>query len=557
MSRAWNSFKSADFLERPSTRIRAKVTGVTAKTWLKQRRHRGLEHVLGVGLALAATCQFACATYNAPPACNNPFTPQQEVTEGAKIAAEVYQQMPVLAENDPVSQYVAQLGAHLVSHAPGLKWPFTFHVVASPDINAFALPGGAVFVNLGTVQAAETEAQLAGVMAHEISHVVLRHSTCNMKKQQTTKLLAGVGSIASQIFLGNGAVGQIGQAIIGGGSGLYGLRMSRDDEKQADLLGTDILYNSGYDPRGLPQFFEIIQAKYGSGGTQLLTDHPNPGNRTQYVNAEIATLPQRTNAMVSSAAFSRMHSYAIQERVFTAQQVKDGSWKSGSYASGPGQYANGRYGTNGQYSVGSSNDQHPSQQPPDRGQYPTDGQTGSNSGQYGEQGPVPLNLAQLGVSTRMNDRRGRNFRMNVPASWQATAETNGGTTLAPVGGSGAFGLVYGAVIGTAQADGVTDEDSLTNATQQLAQQISKQNGGLRQISQIQTLNVNGRIADGLELRGRSPLVENGTSLPERDWLIVMPSSDGDLHYVVFVSPERDFVRLRPTFVAMINSFRPQ
>lgn len=238
-----------------------------------------------------------------------------------------------------MSRYIAQLGAHLVSHAPGLKWPFTFHVVASSDINAFALPGGAIFVNLGTVQAAQTEAQLAGVIAHETSHVVLRHSTCNMKKQQTTNLLAGVGTIASRILLGNGAAGQIGQAIIGAGNGLYGLRMSRDDEKQADLLGTDILYNTGYDPRGMPQFFEIIQAKYGSGGAQLLTDHPNPGNRTQYVDAEIATLPQRANPIVTSAAFSRVHSNAMQERTFTAQQIKRARGRAGATHPVPGSMA--------------------------------------------------------------------------------------------------------------------------------------------------------------------------------------------------------------------------
>ncbi len=144
----------------------------------------------------------------------------------------MYQQLPVIPESDPVSRYVEQLGAHLVSHAPGLKWPFTFHVVASQDINAFALPGGSIFVNLGTVQAAQTEAQLAGVLAHEASHVVLRHSTCNMKKQQTNTIVAGVGSIASRILLGDGTAGQIGQAVIGAGNGLYGLRMSRDNENR-------------------------------------------------------------------------------------------------------------------------------------------------------------------------------------------------------------------------------------------------------------------------------------------------------------------------------------
>lgn len=486
-----------------------------------------------LALVTAATVE---AQYTPPPTCSNPFTPQQELTEGAKVAAQVYQQMPVLPESDPVSRYVAQLGAHVVSHAPGQRWPFSFHVVASPDINAFALPGGSIFVNVGALQAAQTEAQLAGVLAHETSHVVLRHSTCNMKKQQTSNLLAGVGSIASRILLGNGTAGQLGEAIIGAGNGLYGLRMSRDDEKQADLLGTHIMYDTGYDPRGLPQFFEIIQAKYGAGGSQLLADHPNPGNRTEYVDAEIATLPRLTNPMVTSAAFNRMHDDAVKERTYTAQQVKDGAWKSAGYASAPGQTGTLVNGPN------------PNQPTPE-------GSTGG--GQYGADGPVALTRAQLGIGSRMRTLRTQNYQIDAPANWQATAGTNGSGVVAPAGGVGAFGLSYGVAIGKAQANSVADEDSLAIATQKLAQEISQQNGGLRQLTLVQPMSLNGKLADGMELRGRSPLVENGASLAEHEWLITMPTSDGDLHYLIFVAPDRDFAALKPMFQAMANSFRPQ
>ena len=479
-------------------------------------------------LALCASGARAHATYNPPPPCNNPFTPQQEVTEGAKVAAQVYKQMPVLPETDPVSIYVAQLGAHLTTHAPGLKWPYSFHVVASSDVNAFALPGGAIFVNLGTIQAAETEAQLAGVLAHETSHVVLRHATCNMKKQQTTNIMAGLGQLASGILLGNGAGGQVAQAIIGGGAGLYGLRMSRDDEKQADLLGTDILYNSGYDPRGLPQFFEIIQGKYGAGGAQILTDHPNPGNRTEYVNQEIDTLPRVTNPMVTSAAFKRAHDLALKEPTLTAQQIKDGVWKNGNYAAGPQATP---------VSVPTAD--------------------AASPGQYGANGPVALNRSQLGMGTPLTQYKGANFNINFPSSWQVTDASPAGATLAPAGGFGTFGLVYGAVVGTVQTNSaIMDADSLANATAQLAQQLSQQNGGLQQVGAVQTLKLGGQMANTLELRGRSPLVQNGTTLPERDWLVTIASQDGDLHYIVFVSPERDFVQLRPLFVSMMNTFRP-
>ncbi len=101
-------------------------------------------------------------------------------------------------------------------------------------------------------------------MAHEISHVAQRHSTCNITKQQMPSLLAGLGQIAAGIALG-GAAGAVVQQGIGLTAGLSFLRMSRDSEKQADLMGTDILYDAGYDPRALPQFFEVIQGKIRRG----------------------------------------------------------------------------------------------------------------------------------------------------------------------------------------------------------------------------------------------------------------------------------------------------
>src|SRR5882724_11826358 len=257
-----------------------------------------------------------------PPVCRNAFTQQQEITEGQKVAAQVYQQMPVLKDSDPVAVYVRQLGAKLVGQAPGYEWPYNFHVVSSGDINAFALPGGSIFINLATVQVAESEAQLAGVMAHEISHVVMRHSTCNITKQQTYGTFAGLGQLGAAILLGNGKLGSAVAQGIGIGTGIGFLRMSRDYEKQADLLGAGILYDAGYDPRGMPQFFEAIQAKYGAGGAQFLSDHPNPGNRTEYVNAEIATLPPRTGAKVTSPEFARVHALAMKEKTYTAKEVQ-------------------------------------------------------------------------------------------------------------------------------------------------------------------------------------------------------------------------------------------
>src|ERR1700745_486069 len=142
--------------------------------------------------------------------------------------------MPVLPDSSPVSQYVQTLGQKLAGYAPGYKWPYRFHVANVAEINAFALPGGSIFVNLGTVQAAQDEAQLAGVMAHEISHVVLQHSVCNAEKEQRAGLLAGLSQVAIGIAVGGGTAGQIADRGIEETTSLGFLKMSRGDEKQAD-----------------------------------------------------------------------------------------------------------------------------------------------------------------------------------------------------------------------------------------------------------------------------------------------------------------------------------
>src|SRR5690242_16782269 len=133
------------------------------------------------------------------------FSTQEEIQAGKDAAAEAKKKLPLLPDSDPVTQYVRGLGQKLVAHAPGEKWPYEFHVVNQKEINAFALPGGPVFVNLGTIQAADNEAQLAGVMAHEISHVVQRHGTRAVSKQMMAQFpLAILGGM-----MGKGTLSQM------------------------------------------------------------------------------------------------------------------------------------------------------------------------------------------------------------------------------------------------------------------------------------------------------------------------------------------------------------
>jgi hypothetical protein len=494
-------------------------------------RNIALRNLLAIGL-LALGTQSAWGRFE-PVTCKNAFTVEQEISEGNKVAAQVYQQMPVLPENSPITRYVQQLGARLVTSAPpspgtNERWPYNFHVVASSDINAFALPGGSIFVNLGTIQAADTEAQLAGVMAHEISHVVMRHSTCNLSKQQKRGLLYGLGAIGSAVLLGDSAAGQLAQRGIGIGQSLDFLHMSRDDEKQADLLGVNILNDAGYDPRGLPQFFETIQAKVGPGGAQFLSDHPNPGNRTEYVNAEISTLPQRPNPTVTTAEFKQIHTQALAQKALSPKDVQEGRWRgSGNYANGPG--SNGAI-------------------------IPASGGAGANSASTAS--AAPLSISDLGLDGPTTTFQSQAFTLRYPAKWRQQVDSNGTVLLSPPGGSGQFGIAYGALISTVRPkQPISDRASLLQVTAALAQRLISQNEGMGQLSDVTPIDVGDTPAAAVDLQGHSPLQQGGAPLYERDRIVTFARTDGNLTYMVCVAPERDFTAMKPTFDAMVRSFR--
>jgi Zn-dependent protease with chaperone function len=439
------------------------------------------------------------ARYNPRP-CKNAFTEQQEITEGQKAAQEVFKQMPVLPDSNPVSRYVQQLGMRLVAYAPGYKWPYNFHVVNVDDINAFALPGGSIFVNVGTIQAAETEAQLAGVMAHEISHVAQRHSTCNMTKQQMPSLLAGLGQMAAGIALG-GAAGAMVQQGIGLTAGLSFLRMSRDSEKQADLMGTDILYDAGYDPRALPQFFEVIQGKSGEGGAQFLSDHPNPGNRVGYVNDEIETLPRRASYKKTSAEFTRIKKIVAGMRPYTAKQVASGAWK-GQGGNAPAPAAS----------------------------------------------PLPrLTESQWTPQGSWQILQGDGFTVSYPENWKGLV-SGASALVAPPGGTGPQDAVgYGMLSGRFQPPQLGETAAETD---QLVAHLKQQNPQLNPgaASDVVVNQVRGRSLEATN----SGAAGGGT---ERDWLVTLPESSGTLRYVVFVAPDADFNALRPTFERMLGTLK--
>jgi predicted Zn-dependent protease len=221
----------------------------------------------------------------------NLFSKQQDVQLGQESAAQVRKQMTLV--KDPfLNQYVNLVGKRLAStrEAQESEFPFTFEVVADPSINAFALPGGPMFINTGLLKAVDNEAQLAGVMGHEMSHVILRHGTNQASKSELLRLPAILGS---QIT-GGSVAGQLAQLGIGLGANSVLLKFSRTAETQADLTGSHLMAEAGYNPMEMARLFEKLSAQGGQRAPQFMSDHPNPDNRERAIAEEASHLPRRT-----------------------------------------------------------------------------------------------------------------------------------------------------------------------------------------------------------------------------------------------------------------------
>src|SRR5437660_450403 len=262
-----------------------------------------------VAVLLAAGVASA-QTRVVPP--KNSYTPAQDVELGQQAAAQAEQQLPVMRD-DEVTSYVEDIGRRLVAAIPPeLQHPefqYTFEVVNVKEINAFALPGGPMFVNRGMIEAAHTEGEVAGVMAHELSHVVLRHGTAQASKATKYE----VGQVAGAVL---GAIigGGWGQVISQGtqfGIGAAFLRFSREYERQADIEGSHIMARAGYDAREMANMFRTIEKQGGPGGPQWLSDHPNPGNRVEYITREAESL-RVENPMRDSRAFQQIQAHLKQ-----------------------------------------------------------------------------------------------------------------------------------------------------------------------------------------------------------------------------------------------------
>jgi Zn-dependent protease with chaperone function len=433
---------------------------------------------------------------------SNKYSTADDVQVGRQAAAEAEQQLPIMRDQE-VQYYLERVGQRLVSAIPPEfqhpEFRYYFKVVNARDINAFALPGGPMYVNRGMIEAARTEGEMAGVMAHELSHVALRHGTAQATKAQKYSILAGVAGIAGAI-LGGPAVGQIGQAAVG----TYFLKFSREYETEADILGAQILARAGYDPRDLANMFRTIQQQGGSGGPEFLSSHPNPNNRYERINQEAAML-RVENPIRNTEEFASIQRYLRgQGRAPTMAEIA----RSGQ-----------RYPTEG----GGSN-------------YP--------SGNVGGRVSYP--------STRYRTFNGGNlFSLNYPDNWRELSEGQTSVWFAP---EGAYGQVqgqavftHGVNVGVAQSQG----GNLRQATDAFISTLAQGNGNLRQQGGYQRGTINGRNALAINLTN----VNEATGRPEIITIYTTLLRNGQLFYMIGVAPQNEYRNYQATFRNVLSSIR--
>jgi len=459
--------------------------------------------VTAIAISFSVTASGAVAqTPVTPP--NNKYTPAQDVELGQQAAKEVEQQLPLLRD-DGIDSFVDRIGRRLVEVTPvelqHREFRYSFKVINVREINAFALPGGPMYINRGMMQAAAVEGEVAGVMAHELSHVMLRHGTAGATKEQPFAIGAIAGAIAGAIIGGN-----VGQVVAQGtqfGLGTYFLRYSREYEKQADLLGVQLMARAGYNPLDLMHMFQTIEKQGGGGGPQFLSDHPNPGNREAYIKEEASHL-RIEGAAGDSREFAR-----VQDRLrgmspapTTEQATRQGKQK------------------------------------------PT---------QTGRPAPDARNIGARVAppsSRYQSYSEGNLFRVSVPDNWREVA-TSASVKFVP---DGAYGQVEGHTVFTHGVElGFTRNEihSLQEATQEFIDGLAQSNPSLRQTGGLKNTKLSDRKGLVATLTNLSEVTGRGESVTVFTTLL----RDGNLFYCIAVAPHDEYQAYQRTFQRVAESIR--
>ncbi len=429
----------------------------------------------------------------------NKYKVQDDVKLGNDAARQVDQKFPIINDRDATA-YVEQVGERLVrSIPPQFRQPafdYRFKWVNASDINAFALPGGPMYVNRGMLEAARNEGEMAGVMAHEISHVALRHATAQATKQSSAKNTLGmIGLILGGAILGGQAGAELGAI----GAAAWMTKYSREYESQADTLGAQIMADAGYDPRDLANMFQTIQQQSaGRGGPEWLSDHPDPGNRYQAINREAARLNVSPQPIKITRDFERVKAkFRSMPKAPTMAQIEQGA------------------------------------------------QSGQPNGDPASSGRYQANVQR--PSTRYRAYTGASWlRINVPSNWlDLSGQDN--VQFAPEGAYGDQGITRGMMVGIYPAR----NNDLESASYAYLDEILKGNTYLRQRGDLVQTTVAGRSGFTTSASGTSPV----TRTTEVVTFYTTQLRSGDLFYAVTVVPGNESYAYSSTFRNVLNSIR--
>ncbi len=430
----------------------------------------------------------------------NTFSKSQDIELGKEYAKQVERQYAVVKDTE-LTAYINRIGQRLVQKGRLDPYPFFFKVVHDDSINAFALPGGPMYVHTGLIKAADNEAQIAGVLAHELSHVVLRHGTNQASKAQ----FAQIGAMIGGALLGNGSLtGQLAQLGIGLGANSVLLKFSRGAESDADLLGAYTMARAGYNPVEMARFFEKLEAEAGGKTPKLVAiftaSHPNPGNRVKAIEDQLPYMP-RGDYNASEGELKKMQ--AAVARLGAAPKPKSAASQASGQAGGQG--------------------------------------TASSPN-----APKPANVP---VSSRLKDYQGSGFSLSYPDNWQASSAQNS-LTIAPAEGLVQGNVGYGIIVSAASPS--SGKVNLDSDTRQLLQGMAQQNPGMQVVEESQRITVAGSPALVTKLKSQSPFAGN----TEID-VVITVDRGSSLFYAVCVAPEADYSKFEPLYQQIVRSIRFQ
>ena len=490
-----------------------------------KRTTQALSVLLASALALCAPLVAQAATSPAT-AGFNLFSVQQDVEIGRQSAVEAERQLPML-KNGNVDRYLNKIISKLAAQAPGARYPYAIKAVNDPAINAFSLPGGPMYVNRGLFEAARSEAELAGVLAHEMAHVALRHGTHQASKAYLGQ--AGLGILGGLLGKNGGNTTQIVNAVGGLGLNAVFLKFSRDAEYQADQVGAEIMAGAGYNPVAMADFFGLLRSEQGRDPGKVerfFSDHPPSGDREARIRGQAGTLQLARSQDVGG--FDRMRA--------DLRRLSPASSRVAQLPEEPRNQAGGNQG-NGQYDV---------------------------------------RVDQPSTRFQRFEQRNGYFTIEHPDNWRAYASDSGyAVSMAPDGGvvdtgNGQQAMLYGVIVNHyAPFEGETqrqqdsrqrnyapfeDADvwrgSLADATDDLVRQIIRSNSYLRaQDGQARREQIAGAPSFSVELSGRSPV----TGQDERVTVVTRGLADGHVIYALCIVPGGGYDSMTRTFTNMLRT----